>query len=88
MKERKYPSDYLTMRYQTTTAVCGAGILAQDLQTSRSSCDMVLPRNRLGRNTAAFGYYDFGSCDTWAETLYILLPHKARVFRPYLVGHS
>ena len=74
--------------YQATTAVCGAGIRAHDLQTSRSSCDMVIPRKRLGRNTDDLGYNDFGSCDTTAINLYILFPHKARVFLPCLVRHS
>ena len=87
MKEKKYTSDYLTMRYQMT-AVCGAGIRAHDLSTSRSSCDILIPRNRLGRNTDNLGCNDFGSCNTTAITLYILLPHKARVFLPCLVRHS
>jgi len=35
---------------------------------------MVIPCNRLARNTVDLGHYDFGSCDTSPETLYILFP--------------
>ena len=66
--------DNLTMGYETKTEICGAGIRVHDLPTSRSSCDMVIPRNRLGRNTDGLGYNDFGSFDTTPITLYILLP--------------